>query len=188
MDLLRHDSWAATYVYLHSTTATTATARSAEENFGASRAAAGVDAVVSQLGRGGRPSVSLRSVENHLGRCGRLVGRQPPWESPPGPLPTPERCSGGTPPCTTPAYELHHSRSGAVLRGHAPVHHPAYELHHSRSGAVLRGRAPVHASSYDSARERCSGGTPPCTPPHMTAHASSYEMHTPARFSSELTR
>ena len=54
-----------TYVYLHSTTATTATARSAEENFGASRAAAGVDAVVSQLGRGGRPCVSLRSVENH---------------------------------------------------------------------------------------------------------------------------
>ena len=52
---LRHDSWAATYVYLHSTTATTATARSAEENFGASRAAAGVDAVVSQLGRGGAP-------------------------------------------------------------------------------------------------------------------------------------
>ena len=56
------------------------------------------------------------------------------------------------------------------------------------TGAVLRGRAPVHASSYDSARERCSGGTPPCTPPHMTAHASSYEMHTPARFSYELHR
>jgi len=56
------------------------------------------------------------------------------------------------------------------------------------TGAVLRGHAPVHAPSYDSARERCSGGTPPCTPPHMTAHASSYEMHTPARFSYELHR
>ena len=49
---LRHDS---RYTRLQPKTATTATARSAEENFGASRAAAGVDAVVSQLGRGGAP-------------------------------------------------------------------------------------------------------------------------------------
>ena len=95
-------------------------------------------------------------------------GARPRAPPPPMNCTTPDRgrCSGGTPPCTTPAYELHHPRSGAVLRG----------------------RAPVHASSYDSARERCSGGTPPCTPPHMTAHASSYEMHTPARFSYELHR
>ena len=58
-------SWVATYVYLHST----ATARSAEENFGASRAAAGVWTPLfrSSVG-GGRPCVSLRSVENHLVR------------------------------------------------------------------------------------------------------------------------
>ena len=55
------------------------------------------------------------------------------------------------------------------------------------TGAVLRGHAPVHASSYDSARERCSGGTPPCTPPHMKLHASSYEMHTPAGFHMNCT-
>ena len=63
---------------------------------------------------------------------------------------------------------------------------PAPSRH--RSGAQgARPRAPpppMNCTTPD--RGRCSGGTPPCTPPHMTAHASSYEMHTPARFSYEL--
>ena len=42
-------------------------------------------------------------------RCGRLVGRRPPWERHPGPLPTPERCSGGAPPCTPPHMTAHGS-------------------------------------------------------------------------------
>ena len=78
---LRHDSWAATYVYLHSTTATTATARSAEENFGASRAAAGVDAVVSQLGRGGAPlrfpAVGRKSLSRRTCKRRTRHGRSP---------------------------------------------------------------------------------------------------------------
>ena len=65
---------------------------------------------------------------------------------------------------------------------------PAPSRH--RSGAPgARPRAPpppMNCTTPD--RGRCSGGTPPCTPPHMTAHASSYEMHTPARFSYELHR
>ena len=106
---LRHDSWAATYVYLHSTTATTATARSAEENFGASRAAAGVDAVVSQLGRGGAPlrfaavarkSFCARSLScrEHIDQSTIASARSDPqrWmPPPPRPLRPTRRCTTG---------------------------------------------------------------------------------------------
>ena len=54
--------WAATYMCLHST----ATARSAEENFGTS-GRCGRRCFAARSG-GGRPCVSLRSVENHFVR------------------------------------------------------------------------------------------------------------------------
>ena len=89
------------------------------------------------------------------------MGRQPPWERHPGPLPTPERCSGGTPPCTTPLMNCTTPDRGRCSGGTPPctpphmtahassyeMHTPArfsYELHRSESGVVREWCSPAH--------------------------------------------
>ena len=123
-------TWAATYT-------STATARSAEENFGC-RAAAGVDAVVSQLGRGGaRPAFPCG--RSKIIKCAHLY---------------PGLVAVRTQSSPSQSHLIPHTRHGRRLTLSSAA----------RLAAGIRGRAagaerhlPSHVSSSDERRRSASG-------------------------------